>query len=115
MGRKRVFTRDDLPSNVVGACVAIIADYNRREKEIRKGSLPESLLSSYQNYNRMVDRALLCVEKGSREEYISDIESGRGYRFSMLNGRYTSWSYYARKRQIIFNVAIGLGLVVGEK
>ena len=110
MGRKKMFPDHDLPRSVVGICVAIIADYNRREKEIRKGGIVEPLLSSYQNYNSVIDKALLCIEEGARREYIADIENDRGYRFSLLNREYTSWSYYARKRQLIYEVAVGLGL-----
>ena len=110
MGRKKRFPNHDLPPSVVGVCVAIIADYNRRDKEIRKGGIIEPLLSSYQKYNAIIDEALLCIEEGARCEYISDIENDRGYRFSLLNREYTSWSYYARKRQLIYEVAVGLGL-----
>ncbi len=112
MGRKKMFPSHELPGNVVSVCVAVIADYNRRAKEIRKGTLEDSLLCSYQKYNDVVDNALLFIEEGARREYISDIENDRGYRFSLLNREYTSWSYYARKRQIIYQVAVGLGLAV---
>ena len=110
MGRKKMFPRHELPQSVVGVCVAIIADYNRREKEMKKGVVIEPLLSSYKKYNAIIDESLLCIEEGAREEYISDIENDRGYRFSLLNREYTSWSYYARKRQLIYEVAVGLGL-----
>ncbi len=108
-GRPRSFARHELPYTVVGICVAVIADYNRREKEIRKGTLTEPLLSSYQKYNDIVNKAAMCIEDGNKSEFISDIETGRGYRHSRLAGEYTSWSYYARKRDFIYKVAAGLG------
>lgn len=109
-GRPVIFAKHELPTGVVGICIAVITDYNRRRKEIEKGTLREPLLSSYLKYNNIVDAASCCIECGNIGEFISDIEFGRGYRFSKLNKEYTSWSYYARKREFIYRVAVGLGL-----
>lgn len=114
MARPRIFQKHKLPSGVVGIAVAVIVDYDRRAKEIKKGALSEDLLSAYQKYNEIVDDALSQIEDDARREMLSDITHGRGYRHSMLHGFYTDWSYYARKRQIIFRVAVSLGLAVNE-
>lgn len=110
-GRPKVFCKSNLPSGVVGICVAIISDYNRRDKEIKRGSINESLLLSYKKYNNIVDVAARHIEQDNKAEFISDIESGRGYRYSLLNREYTSPSYYSRKRDFIYEVAVGLELV----
>lgn len=109
-GRPRVFIKHELPSGVVGVCVAIIADYNRRSREIAKGTLSESLLLSYKKYNDIVEQALECVEDDMRSELISDIESGRGYCHSRLACTCNKKTYYRRKRQIIYVIAKELGL-----
>lgn len=109
-GRPRVFCKSSLPSGVVGICVALISDYNRREKEIKRGTINEDLLLSYKKYNEIVDLAAKHIEEDNKAEFISDIESGRGYRYSLLNREYTSPSYYSRKRDFIYQVAVGLEL-----
>lgn len=109
-GRPRVFCKSSLPSGVVGICVALISDYNRREKEIKRGAINEDLLLSYKKYNEIVDLAAKHIEEDNKAEFISDIESGRGYRYSLLNREYTSPSYYSRKRDFIYQVAVGLEL-----
>lgn len=109
-GRPKVFIKHELPSGVVSVCVAVIADYGRRKKEIDKGVLSDSLLSSYKRYNKIVDDGLSCVEEDMREELISDIESGRGYAHSMIARSCGRRAYYLRKRQVIYIVAKGLDL-----
>lgn len=37
MSRPRVFIKHELPGSVVGICVAVIADYERRRREIERG------------------------------------------------------------------------------
>ena len=114
MGRHKIFQKHDLPGGIVAIAVAVIADYDRRCREIKKGTLPTPLLSTYQSYNKIVEEALSHVEEPARAEFISDISAGRGHKHSFLYGRYTSWSYYARKRDIIFYTAVGLGLAEAE-
>ena len=111
MARPRVFIRHELPSEVVGVVVAVIADYERRAREIRRGALSERLLSAYSRYNAIVDEALGFVEEAARCEMLSDIVNGRGYEHSMIGYLYYKNGYYARKRQVIYNVARGLGFV----
>lgn len=110
MARTRRFGKYGLPSEVVGIAVAIIADYDRRAREIRKGALSEDLLSSYKRYNGIVDDALSHIEETLRREMLDDIACGRGHRHSNLSRCLTDASYYARKRQIIYYTAYGLGL-----
>lgn len=109
-GRPKVFMKHDLPSGVAGVCVAIIADYGRRKREIERGALSDPLLSSYKKYNDIVEEALGHVEEYMRKELVSDIESGRGYSHSMLESTCNRKTYYRRKRQIIYVVAKGLDL-----
>lgn len=110
MSRPRVFIKHELPGSVVGICVAVIADYERRRREIERGALSECLLSEYRRYNAIIDGALLCVEPEGRAELISDIATGRGYDHSMVGYLYNRKAYYARKRTVIFGVAVSLGL-----
>ena len=110
MGRPRVFGKHDLPSEVVGVAVAVIADYGRRKREIERGALSEGLLSSYLRYNGIVDYAFECIEEGARRELLSDISKGRGYNNSLISWMYTPRSYYTRKREVIYLTAKGLGL-----
>lgn len=110
MSRPRVFIRHKLPSEVVGVAIAVIADYERRAVEIKRGVLSEHLLSAYRRYQGIVDTALECIEPEARREFLSDIAAGRGYEHSMIGYLYYKNGYYARKRQIIYNVACGLGL-----
>ena len=111
MGRRKIFQQHDLPGGVVSIAVAVIADYNRRQREIERGKLSQPLLSTYKKYNDIVDEALSHVEEAARSEFVADIAHGRGHKHSFLYGKYTSWSYYARKRDIIFYTSVGLGLV----
>ena len=110
LSRPRVFIRHELPSEVVGVAIAVIADYERRAREIKRGVLSEHLLSAYRRYQGIVDSALECVEPEARRELISDIASGRGYNHSMLSTSYYKAGYYSRKRQVIYSVAKGMGL-----
>ena len=114
MGRPRIFQKHDLPGGIVAIAVAVIADYDRRCREIKKGTLPTPLLSTYEKYNGIVEEALSHVEEPARAQFLSDISAGRGHKHSFLYGQYTSWSYYARKRDIIFYTAVGLGLAEVE-
>lgn len=109
-GRARIFIKHQLPSTAVGVCVAVIADYERRKREIERGDISEQLLLSYKRYNEIVDNALLCVEEDMRRELMSDIETGRGYSHSMIGHNCNRKAYYSRKRQVIYFVAKGLGL-----
>ena len=110
MPRPKMFIKHELPGSVVGICVAVIADYERRRREIERGALSECLLSEYRRYNAIIDGALLCVEPEAREELLSDIASGRGYDHSMVGYLFYKNGYYARKRAVIYVVAVGLGL-----
>ena len=112
MGRKKVYYDHELPRGVVAIAVAVISDYERRKKEIERGTLCKPLLLTYKRYNDIVERAIVNVEENAREEFISDISHGRGYRYSLLNAYYTSRSYYARKSLIIFKVAAEMGLTL---
>lgn len=110
MSRPREFEHQKLPREVVGVCVAVIADYGRRKREIERGALSEGLLSSYLRYNKIVEDAVECVETAARRELLDDIAVGRGWHTSKLGYMFTLRSYYLRKRQVIFNVALGLEL-----
>ncbi len=111
MGRPRVFGKHDLPREVVGVAVAVIADYDRRAREIKRGALSECLLSSYVRYNGIVDKALAAIEEGARREMLSDISTGRGYNNSMISYMYCKETYYNRKREVIYRAAVLLELV----
>ena len=111
MGRPRVFGKHDLPREVVGVAVAVIADYDRRAREIKRGALSEGLLSSYTRYNAIVDSALTAIEDAARREMLSDISVGRGWHTSRIGYMYTLRSYYIRKREVIYLTAVGLGLI----
>lgn len=110
MSRPKVFMKHELPGSVVGVCVAVIADYERRRREIERGVLSEYLLSEYRRYNAIVDGALMCIEPEARAELLRDITFGRGYSCSMIGYLYCKNSYYDRKRTVIYTVAVGLGL-----
>ena len=110
MSRPRIFQKHKLPSGVVGIAVAVIADYERRAREIKKGALSEDLLSTYRRYNEIVDGALSQIEEGARRELLSDIIYGRGYNTSMIGWMYCKETYYLRKREVIYTVAKELGL-----
>jgi hypothetical protein len=102
--------KHELPGSVVGVCVAVIADYDRRRREIERGVLSEYLLSEYKRYNAIVEGALMCVEPAARAEFLDDIASGRGYIHSMIGCLYCKKAYYDRKRSVVYTVAVGLGL-----
>lgn len=110
MSRPREFEHQKLPRGVVGVAVAVIADYDRRAAEIKRGALSEGLLLSYSRYNEIVDDALTCVEESARREMLSDIASGRGYDYSKLAPMLNRKSYYLRKKTAIYKVAIALKL-----
>ena len=110
MARPRVFIKHELPREVVSIAVAFITDYRRRERELERGVLSEHLLSTYKNYNEIIDNAASVLEPGMREEMLSDIISGRGYEHSMIGWMCAKESYYLRKREVVYRVARGLGL-----
>jgi hypothetical protein len=111
MGRPREFKYKKLPREVVGVCVAVICDYERRRREIERGALSERLFSSYLRYNTIVDSALECVEANAQREMRLDIASGRGYERSIISSMYCKDAYYNRKREVIYRMAELLELI----
>ena len=114
MGRHKEFAQHELPAGVVSVVLAIISDYERRRIALKRGVCSENLTLWYTFYNDTINDAMTVVEEPLRSDFLDDIARGRGYRYSVLNTSYTSWSYYARKREVIWRIAVGLDLVEGQ-
>ena len=111
MAKNKNLKKYMLSRGIVGIAVAVIADYDRRKRDIEKGALSDGLVSSYTRYNTIVDSALECIEPGARREILNDISRGRGYNSSLISYMYCKTTYYLRKREVIYRVAEQLMLV----
>lgn len=101
----------DLPSGVKRAVRALCEDYDRRAREIARGTLPPDILGNYMILNATVDAALAsCCEEDIRTEIRHDIGTGVGHRFTRLY--YLSPNTYKeRKRDATVAVAKAMKLV----
>lgn len=110
-GRPKQFNRYELPHGVVKIVSAQCADFSRREKAIREGSLPDEILAAYIQVNDAISKALSDIEEICREGFLQDIAENRGYEKSNLGMIFSSRAYYNRKRKAIYEIAKRLKLI----
>ncbi len=111
MGRHRENFEWEVPAGVVEIVRAICADYRRREHMIKFSSISGDTLAEYIRLNEIVDSAIGNAEKGIRGSLLADIVRGKGYDSSMASPYLAKNTYYARKRKIVYDIAVQLRLV----
>ena len=109
MSRRRTFERWHIPSTVVCIVKTMCADYYRRDVALK--DMPPEVAECYRMMNGAIDRALEKVEPGIRRTMMEDIATGRGYDFSPASAIVSRRPYYARKRQIIHDIAVEYRLI----
>jgi hypothetical protein len=100
-----------LPPEVRQVVVALCADYERRERILRRQSATPDVLSLYETLNRGIDRAVaeLC-EARIRTEMRRDIGAKRGARRTPLYFM-SEGTYKRRKRDTQHRIAEALHLL----
>lgn len=107
MGRRKLYEGCyDIPNTVVDEVRYICADYFRREKAVKIGSVSGELLDNYIRINKKIDQALSDVlEEGTRFIMLDDIANRRGYEYSRASQKMGRVSYFMKKRKIIYIIA----------
>lgn len=112
MPRHKIYDECDMPRGVVHIAKAICADYDRRAKALKDGSLEEGVRETYTRMNTWVDEALSTIEEeGIRREILRDMTMRRGYEKSNAQMCLCINSYYRRRRQVIYHVAQAASLI----
>ncbi len=111
MARQKMYFKYDIPTSVVDIVKTICADYNRRERAIKFGTITGEVLECYVRLNAIIDKALEEVEVGIRKDMLSDIQKRRGYDFSAASPVISKNTYYRRKRKLIYDIAKELALL----
>ncbi len=100
-----------LPLDVVRTVASLCNDYERREREIRKGEKPASVLRNYKRLNAAIDEGLaLSCEEGIRIPMRKDIGLCRGHRMSPIYF-ISENTYKLRKRAAKYEIARLLELI----
>ena len=110
MPRQKTYFKYNIPSSVVCVVTAIISDYDRREREIKRDATG-SVLARYVELNSAVDRALSEIEAGIRADIMQDITEGKGYERSRAQFLVSKNAYYRRRRKLIHDIAVDLCLL----
>lgn len=108
MSRHRRFERWEIPGTVVAIVKTMCADYDRRAIVIQSA---QEANADYVRINGAIDRGLSCSEEPVRRFLLEDIGSGRGYWYSPASALLSKNAYYARKKQIIHDIAVELRLL----
>jgi uncharacterized membrane-anchored protein len=111
MPKPKLYFKWDIPTSIVDIVKAICADYDRRERTIKFGTISGAVLERYIELNNAVDKALQDVEIGLRNYLLSDIRYNRGYDYSDAQEIIAKNTYYNRKRKLIHDIAIELKLL----
>ena len=111
MARQNLYFKYDIPTSFVDIVKTVCADYNRRERAIKFGTITGDVLDCYIKLNSIVDKALEEVEVGIRRDMLSDIQKRRGYDFSSAALIISKNTYYRRKRKLIYDIAKELALL----
>ena len=110
MPRQKMYYKWDIPTSVVNIVKCHCADYDRRTRIILNPNTPSNLKESCFLLNSIIDKALCDVDAGIQKIMLSDVSLGRGYESSMAAPFIAKNSYYARKRKLIHDIALGLKL-----
>lgn len=111
MPRQKMYYKWDIPTSVVNIVKSHCADYERRSRIIFNPNAPDGLKESCHSLNDIIDKALHDVDAGIQKIILSDVAMGRGYDSSMAAPFIAKNSYYARKRKLIHDIALGLKLI----
>lgn len=111
MGRHKEFW-PTLPHGVQMIVKAVCADYDRRRKLATRKDTPEDVKSALNDFNALVDDALMSVqEEGLRKEILRDMIERRGWERSNAQLYICENAYYARRRRVLYQVAVGMHLI----
>jgi len=115
MARHKMYFNHEIPTSVVEIVKAVCGDYDRRERQIKYGTLTGETLEKYVYLNNVVNTALEDIDVGMRRDMLRDIQQRRGYDFSMCSSCISKNAYYRRKRKLIYDIAVGLALIPVHK
>lgn len=104
-----MYRKYNIPRTVATVVNAICADYARRAKELSNGTAT----SECERLNAIVDDALENVESGIRKQLLYDISHKIGYRRSAVRSMLAPNTYYARREQVVHDIAVAVGLIGG--
>jgi hypothetical protein len=91
---------------------AICADYERRRTAASRKDTTDEVKRALNDFNAIVDEALLSVqEEGLRKEILRDMIERRGWERSNAQMYICENSYYARRRRVLYQVALGMHLI----
>ena len=100
-----------LPAEVRQLVIALCADYDRRERILRRGAATPDVLSVFESLNRGIDRAVAeTCEIGIRTDIRRDIGAKRGARRTQLYFL-SEGTYKRRKRDAQHRIAEELHLL----
>lgn len=112
MGRHKEFYPCALPRGVQMIAKAVCADYERRKALALRKDTPEDIKVALNDFNALVDEALKTVEEeGLRKEILRDMVERRGWERSRAQMYICENSYYARRRRVLYHVAVGMHLI----
>ena len=111
MARTKKYFNYEIPKGIVEIVKAICADYVRRDRALRWDELNDGVRFEYLRLNGAIEGALGIIDTSSRLDMIGDIAQGRGYEFSPCSPFLAKNTYYQRKRQIVHDIAVNLGLL----
>ncbi len=102
-----------LPGTLGFLVVGLVADYDRREAEIRRGRLPGKVLRRYLEVNRIVDEALDAVFRGeindAKTAMRHDIGERNGYIYCESKRWMSEGMFFRRKRWCKREIAERMG------
>ena len=122
MARRAYQGRDDmgiytgkLPRSLGFLVVDLVADYDRREEELRRSRMGKAILRRYDDLNRAIDGAIDAVYRGeidaAKRAMRRDIARRRGY----LNCESKQWMsegmFYRRKKWCKREIAERMGWI----
>lgn len=109
--RPRLYYMWNIPRSVVLIVIAICADYDRRKNAIENEDVSGRVLSEFERFNNVIDRALEDVEPGLRRIMLNDVANRKGYGNTLSSPFLAKNTYYNRKRKLVHDIAAGLGLI----
>ena len=111
MARHKQYFKWEVPATVVTLVKAHCNDYDRRAKIINNPNTSPTLAQNFREFNLVIDNALMDIEPGLRSALLTDIQIGRGFDASPIAPFLAKNTYYARKRKLIHDIAVGLHLI----
>lgn len=111
MTKRQKKRKNGISTSIVAIVKAQCLDYERRKRLLINTNLSRELVEKYSYLNSIIDAALGNVDPGIRIPLFRDLQLGRGYAHSPASPFLAKNTYYARKWQLIRDIAEGFGLI----